>query len=477
MRVKGAKTILCVLLGLLAGVSTGVAQKAKPTKPPVAAKGDAAKPAYAIDGLDLGARVQTGSAAYRAYECSPSELFAGFTWCHRTSSEKASRGKAEISHTLMHSADGTIVYVNRAQEPGPFASANEAKDEIKRLVQRFGAQPHIINMPHRAGLPDALIATWGDVDLQPLDAAGVSQLAAGKSPKAGLLIDFIGNLRRSAELGLPIYRLTGGAGLVWASSFGQKGRGTVRAAAVDASGFSPLSTPPTPVAASTPRPPVVAEPPMQAPAQAPASAQPVEQAPVAAQPALQAPAAPAAAAPTPSQPVEQRSEPETKSAEVDPAVEALKADLAASNVKIAQLEQAKDAAERAATQAQRARLDAEHAVGQIEQARVAERNRLATRDHTFEIAAYAAGSGLILVLAINAFTLLRRRTSSAPATMDQDGTSRSTAFTPASQPEAVNLEDGVAPLARHDLISENTLGLELEKHVANINAMQDEPQT
>ena len=53
--------------------------------------------------------------------------------------------------------------------------------------------------------------------------------------KKGLLIDLIGNLTRSAQDGLPVYRIAGGAGFVWVAGFDHKGRGVLRFAAVDAS--------------------------------------------------------------------------------------------------------------------------------------------------------------------------------------------------------------------------------------------------
>jgi hypothetical protein len=54
--------------------------------------------------------------------------------------------------------------------------------------------------------------------------------------------DFIGNFARSAKEGLPIYRISGGAGFLWLASFDPIGRGILRFAAVDpsASHASPL---------------------------------------------------------------------------------------------------------------------------------------------------------------------------------------------------------------------------------------------
>src|SRR2546430_1748348 len=48
---------------------------------------------------------------------------------------------------------------------------------------------------------------------------------------------FIGNFDRSAKEGFPLYRISGGAGFIWAASFDQKGRGTLRLVAVDTSAF------------------------------------------------------------------------------------------------------------------------------------------------------------------------------------------------------------------------------------------------
>jgi hypothetical protein len=94
-------------------------------------------------------------------------------------------------------------------------------------------------MPRRPGATEATIATWGGIELEPLDSDSVKLLAEGKSPKKGFLIDYLGNLTRSAQDGLPIYRLVGGAGLVWAGSFDARGRGTLRLVAIDASSLRP----------------------------------------------------------------------------------------------------------------------------------------------------------------------------------------------------------------------------------------------
>src|SRR4029434_10622330 len=71
----------------------------------------------------------------------------------------------------------------------------------------------------------------------------IKTLADGKSPKKGFLVDYLRDFTRSAKQGLPIYRIDGGPGFIWAASFDQKERGTIRLAAVELSGFSPSSDP------------------------------------------------------------------------------------------------------------------------------------------------------------------------------------------------------------------------------------------
>src|SRR5262249_28482280 len=103
-----------------------------------------------------------------------------------------------------------------------------------------GESPRITRMPQRAGFPNGMLASWGKVELEPLDNDSIKALAEGRRPTTkGYFIDFIGNFARSAKEGLPVYRLSGGAGFVWVASYGRKGHGTLRFLAVDASAISP----------------------------------------------------------------------------------------------------------------------------------------------------------------------------------------------------------------------------------------------
>jgi len=191
---------------------------------------------YAVDGVAVGSQV--GSATYLEYKCSPSDQFEGFTWCQTRNDQDRRRGST-ATYSILHDKDGSVVYVNRFQAPAFFNSI-EADKEIQGYSHKLGETAHVITIPHRAGLPDGIIALWGKTTLELLDHDSIKILAGGRSPKKGLLIDFISNFARSAKDGLPIYRIGGGPGLLWVASFDQKNRGTVRFAAVDASGLSPL---------------------------------------------------------------------------------------------------------------------------------------------------------------------------------------------------------------------------------------------
>jgi hypothetical protein len=194
---------------------------------------------YAVGGVTLGATVQPESSAYREYKCGPSDQFDGFTWCRKTRKGKERRGKFNAIYSILHSPDGAAVYVNRYQEPA-FFGASEPNDDIQRYSLKIGESPRITRMPHGPGFPNGILASWGKVELEPLDNDDIKALAAGRRPiKKGYLIDFIGNLARSAKEGLPVYRLSGGAGFIWVASYGLKGRGTLRLLAVDASAISP----------------------------------------------------------------------------------------------------------------------------------------------------------------------------------------------------------------------------------------------
>src|SRR5262249_53310701 len=364
---------------------------------------------YAVDGLAVGTRLNFGSASYREYKCSPSDQFDGLTWCQKTRTDKERRGSYIAAYSLLHSKNGNLSYINRSQEPA-FFNPNEAELNIQRYSRKLGESAHILKMPHRSGLPDGVIAVWGKITLEPLDQESIKTLADGKNPRKGFLIDYLRDFTRSAKQGLPIYRIDGGPGFIWAASFDQKGRGTLRLAAVDVSGFAP---PPDSVPVAQTAIPTYQER-LPPPAAGVATAAPTPQE------ELPPPAAVVATAePTPQ---------EELSSEFNQKIEKLQADLAISSTKIAELETAKSVAERALEEAEQAKLDAENAKQEVEQARIAEKMTsdaviaqlradkaaAGAKISRWEIVLYTSVGGVLFFLIASAIEfLIKRRNTNA----------------------------------------------------------------
>src|SRR4029077_5481876 len=217
-----------IVAGLCTGIGSSVlAQQADKLPTQVA------KMRYAVEDLVLGDKVDPDAVTSRTYHCSPSEQFTRFTWC----TNRSSKGRVRTAYSMLHSSEDKIVYANKTQEPA-FSSSTAAKEELQRISQKLGGQPKIIDMPYRSALGDGFIAVWGDVVLTPVDTDNITKLADGKSPKLGFLVDFITDFQRSAKVGLPIYRIGGGAGLIFAVCYGKLEQGTLRLIAVDASEFT-----------------------------------------------------------------------------------------------------------------------------------------------------------------------------------------------------------------------------------------------
>src|SRR6476659_5750034 len=326
---------------------------------------------YAVDGLAVATQLNFGRASYREYKCNPSDQFEGFIWCQKTRAEKARRGSRTTTYSLLHSKDGNVSYINRSQESASF-DPSESELTIERYSRELGESARILKAPHRSGLPHGVIAVWGKITLEPLDQDSIKLLAGGKNPRKGFLIDYLRDFTRSAKEGLPIYRIVGGPGLIWAASSDQKGRGTLRLAAVDVSGFAP---PPDSAAADQIAAPTQGEE-LPPPAAVVATAAPAQQEQLpppatvvaTAAPAQQEQLPPPATVVATAAPAQQ----EEVSSELNRTIENLQADLAISITKVAELERAKSVAERALAEAGQAKLDAENAKQQAEQARIAE---------------------------------------------------------------------------------------------------------
>ena len=127
--------------------------------------------------------------------------FQGLIWCHKEKTETTNRGEVVSSNSILRQQDGTALYINRYIEPVFFAPG-DVRGEIARLTAKFKKLAREFRMPQRPGLPNALIAAWGAVELEPLNASDVSVLESGGRPD-GILISFLGDLQRSAKAHVP----------------------------------------------------------------------------------------------------------------------------------------------------------------------------------------------------------------------------------------------------------------------------------
>src|SRR5262249_5212104 len=105
--------------------------------------------------------------------------------------------------------------------------------------------------------------------------------------------------------------------------------------------------------------------------------------------------------------------------ELNQTIETLKSRLASSATRIAELEKANEDATRAVQQAEQARVDSENARRSLQQASSAPQNPGTSQNRGLRILAYSALAGLTIVLALNAFFLLRNRMLAEAAEEDE----------------------------------------------------------
>jgi len=223
------QVLVCLLLGAAAALAQNPSGRPQPES-----SGQA--PEYSVAGLALGARVKPDSPEYQGYRCGPSDQFPGFTSCRKIRQERSAGGSFNAMYSFLHARDGTVVYVDRYQDPA-FLDASAAEEEIRRYSDTFRDAARITRNPERPGAPAGILAAWGKIVLEPLGSESLKALAQGRNPGPGYLIDFIGDFARSGKEGLPVYQIGGGAGFVWVASFDQRSHGILRIAAADTSLF------------------------------------------------------------------------------------------------------------------------------------------------------------------------------------------------------------------------------------------------
>ena len=191
--------------------------------------GPARAASYVIDGLTLDQSVRK-QPNFSRYRCEPS-AFPGITECSRGQPPTPPSGGTP-SGKVMHTEDGTAVYLMAALSPVAL-NDDMVRREIDKLANEFKEQPkRIERLPERPGVPNSVIAVWGNVELRLLRPEDFRE--GDFDPIwPGIFLDPLGDMERSAKEGLPIYRVTGGPGYVYSASFDPTGHGHRRTDAVD----------------------------------------------------------------------------------------------------------------------------------------------------------------------------------------------------------------------------------------------------
>ena len=85
---------------------------------------------------------------------------------------------------------------------------------------------------HRPALGSG-IAAWGDLSLVPISEDDREVIRSGHDVNLGYMIDFFNNFKRSIDAGQSIYRCVGHRGYLWAATYDEQGKGTLRYRAVN----------------------------------------------------------------------------------------------------------------------------------------------------------------------------------------------------------------------------------------------------
>jgi tetratricopeptide (TPR) repeat protein len=175
---------------------------------------------YVIDGLTLGTKVTGPNLQF--YGCKPSDEFAQLTLCNR--GQAGGRGSSALS-TVMHKDDGTAVYL-MVKIATTSLTKKSVQNEIDDLSRELGGLPVKVEWHDQdPEQPTSLVARWGAIKWEPIDDASGDAIEKGTFPGIGLLVDTLGDVRRSVKAVRPVYRIIGGTGYVYSASFDKNGRG------------------------------------------------------------------------------------------------------------------------------------------------------------------------------------------------------------------------------------------------------------
>lgn len=195
----------------------------------------AAADEFVVDGIALGERVNANDAKFRPYRCAPSTDFHGLMACNRSEAKRTGKRKYRLDATILHAPDGTSVYLMVNVAPVQINSRS-IENELATLSSEIGRPPtKVLRTEGTDDTPSSTIAVWGDLELAQLGNIERETVAEGRNPQRGILVDSIGDAKRSAgDWSLAIYRLVGKRGYVYAASFDSSGKGHRHYIAIDA---------------------------------------------------------------------------------------------------------------------------------------------------------------------------------------------------------------------------------------------------
>jgi hypothetical protein len=180
---------------------------------------------FILNDVELGGSVSSHDLKY---DCRASEQFSGFIWCQNRRMERTRSGTVVITNSILRDGEGKVAYVSQHIVPVIF-DPGEVEKTLSLISAKYGEASRVMHPPSPWGIErNAVIAIWGQINLEPLDSSTLSIIASGHDVKSGLRVDYLGDFRKSAKLGMPVYRIAGGPGYLWNASYDQKGRGHLR---------------------------------------------------------------------------------------------------------------------------------------------------------------------------------------------------------------------------------------------------------
>ena len=181
---------------------------------------------YSVEGFVLGERIAPTNPNYQSYTCKQSDDFDEAIRCERTQVKSGRAGKHyRLQHAdpcsgrhghLYHGQRFSCVAQqgSRAKRDRYALDRDQRKAKQSRVAAEGCGQRPLRSSSHGGS------SNWMRLTIDAAD-----RHCAGQKPTFGRLVDALGDLKRSAQENLPIYRIRGGSGYVYAASFDTAARG------------------------------------------------------------------------------------------------------------------------------------------------------------------------------------------------------------------------------------------------------------